>query len=286
MLYNLESERAVHSTTLKDALKNTQSEDPDMYFITENGHKVYSHKILLIMYSKTLGSILEEYKANDIPGVSLPVASPSGLLNLFKILTEGVVFSTDSDELLEVGKVARVLGVSLQGIQLGRRKVVPGKQMKDSTKLKAAPNNVLTENIGEHLMMLSKTAVTMDPSDTRINRSIKSEAVECEEQEVETDGNEDGTNNLAKGKRNCDECGKVFSSRQVLETHNMMIHSIFKPFKCDVCEKSFRTGFAMKQHMLTHSDSKPFSCHCGQMFTLKSSLKRHAIKFHNVDSDA
>ena len=122
MLYSLESEPKVHLNSLKVALEDCKNSEPDLFFITEDGSKVFTQKILLSMYSSTFRSILTDFRSSEVTGVSLPGTNPLDLLNLFKILSDGMVFSSDSEALLNISKVAKLLGIVLENIELEVKK--------------------------------------------------------------------------------------------------------------------------------------------------------------------
>lgn len=50
----------------------------------------------------------------------------------------------------------------------------------------------------------------------------------------------------------CNVCYKVFACRSALDIHYRS-HTRERPFKCDLCDRSFTTRGNMKQHLLTHS---------------------------------
>eukprot|EP00091_Calanus_sinicus_P016239 TRINITY_DN35519_c0_g1_i1.p1 TRINITY_DN35519_c0_g1~~TRINITY_DN35519_c0_g1_i1.p1 ORF type:complete len:113 (-),score=39.06 TRINITY_DN35519_c0_g1_i1:77-415(-) len=104
MLYHLENETRDHSVGLKLALKDWVGTEPDLVIITEDGSKVYTKSIIFSMYSKTFCNLMADYKSLEMPHISLPVSSSGPVMNLLKVLTEGIVLSTDSNALLEVGK--------------------------------------------------------------------------------------------------------------------------------------------------------------------------------------
>ena len=207
------------------------------------------------------------------------------MLNLLKILTEGLVLSTDSQALLEVGKVAQLLDIKLEGMQLGSKKSTA---TASSTHKIDSKEEVASREVGQKNTADEKPSVTEDDNEmkaleedvkdtkTDINSILKDEQ---EKQESVKPSFRNIKPSFERGQRDCRECGNTFTSRQHLETH-FMLHTGEKPFKCDECEKAFRTLFAMKQHRITHSDEKPFVCHCGSQFTTKSSLKRHEEKAH------
>jgi len=266
-----------HSVGLKLALKSCQGTDPDLLIITEDGSKIFTKSIILSLYSKVFTDVMADHnsKGTELPTILLSVPSAPPVLNLLKILTEGLVLSTDSQALLEVGKVAQLLDIKLEGMQLGSRKsktAASSKQKIDRKEEHSSgdvdqKNTAATENNDE--------MKTLDEDEKDIKPDLGS--IMKDEKENE----ESGKPIFEKGQKDCTECGKTFKTKQCLERHFMQ-HTGERPFKCDECEKAFRTIFAMKQHKITHTDEKPFACHCGVQFTLKASLKRHEEKAHEM----
>lgn len=49
----------------------------------------------------------------------------------------------------------------------------------------------------------------------------------------------------------CSQCGKVFSSKRMLESH-VLLHTDKKPYQCSHCGKSFRQQSALYVHSKCH----------------------------------
>lgn len=73
----------------------------------------------------------------------------------------------------------------------------------------------------------------------------------------------------------CDLCPKTFVERNYMEAHRR-VHTGERPFKCPICLKGFRDSSNMNHHKRTHSDIKPHKCpECGKGF-----LKKHNMTVH------
>ncbi|XP_073538485.1 oocyte zinc finger protein XlCOF8.4-like [Phyllobates terribilis] len=73
----------------------------------------------------------------------------------------------------------------------------------------------------------------------------------------------------------CSECGKCFTDKSLLVIHQR-IHTGEKTFFCSECGKCFTQKENFIRHQLTHTGEKPYSCsECGKCFTKKSYLVTH-----------
>lgn len=61
-----------------------------------------------------------------------------------------------------------------------------------------------------------------------------------------------------------------------LSTQSSTFGSESRPFKCSVCEKSYKDPATLRQHEKTHWLTRPFPCNiCGKMFTQRGTMTRH-----------
>ena len=54
---------------------------------------------------------------------------------------------------------------------------------------------------------------------------------------------------------------------------------------CTICLKKFKKTYNLKQHLLIHTNDKPFKCDtCGKAFVQKSNLTKHYLIHKNKNS--
>lgn len=249
-LYHLENNLKDHLQVLATAWNAWETNvDPDLVLIAEDGSKTYTKGIIIALYSKVFCDIVGNCKASDLISISVPVRSSEEVLNFLKILKKGVTLSLNKDSLYAVGEVAKLFDIELVGVQLGSR---PIKSFEAQADLKITVN----ENSEDQQLDCKNRVLTSNEKSIY----VKKESIKAKNSNKE-----------------CQECGKTFSTNQALVKHEYM-HTGERPFSCDVCGKGFTSLFSVKQHKIVHSDVKPFSCPCGEKFTLKSSLKRHELR--------
>ena len=77
------------------------------------------------------------------------------------------------------------------------------------------------------------------------------------------------------------DCQSTFGQEKHLIEHINGSHLNIRAFKCTHCTRRFKTNYAAKCHIRTHTGEKPYVCDvCGQGFKQRSACKRHVKDMH------
>lgn len=79
----------------------------------------------------------------------------------------------------------------------------------------------------------------------------------------------------------CDDCGKGFKRRRLLDYHIKAAHTGERPYKCETCTATFVYPEHFKKHMRIHTGEKPFLCEVRTVFSGLKMLIFH-LYFNNI----
>lgn len=81
-------------------------------------------------------------------------------------------------------------------------------------------------------------------------------------------------------RKKCPICNKLPMN---FEKHMRLNHTVARPYKCDYCEKTFRSNINRESHQRSHTGETPYLCsNCGKAFRSLASLYRHQIRMHSI----
>ena len=79
----------------------------------------------------------------------------------------------------------------------------------------------------------------------------------------------------------CEVCKLVLPNPSKMKQHLNTVHATERPYKCDICPKTFVYEISYKSHKNMHMDVRPFLCNiCGKGFRTRPHLREH-MNLHN-----
>ncbi|XP_043079819.1 zinc finger and BTB domain-containing protein 41 [Puntigrus tetrazona] len=103
----------------------------------------------------------------------------------------------------------------------------------------------------------------------------------------------DSDSPVQKKEHKCPFCNKLHASRKTLSRHVKRFHPDHlqeflsqkkkksEGWKCDICHKSFSRRPHLEEHMILHTQDKPFKCaYCDDYFKSRFARLKHQEKFH------
>lgn len=89
------------------------------------------------------------------------------------------------------------------------------------------------------------------------------------------------TSNYNPRRSTCYVCGLDYKNR---DAHLKLHHAeIERPYECFICHRNYKKLYAVRQHMMIHSNSRNTICHmCGNAYFNNSDLKKHILSAHTT----
>ncbi|XP_072027758.1 uncharacterized protein [Amphiura filiformis] len=81
-------------------------------------------------------------------------------------------------------------------------------------------------------------------------------------------------------RRNCNICSATFDANYELYGHLKYVHDILEPYKCPMCDKTFKYYTCMTPHKLLHAELVKYRCSvCNIRFQCLTGFRKHCDKF-------
>ncbi|XP_063437223.1 uncharacterized protein LOC134718551 [Mytilus trossulus] len=79
----------------------------------------------------------------------------------------------------------------------------------------------------------------------------------------------------------CSLCPKTFTRASGKLIHMKTVHERLRPFKCDICTKTFSNRGNLQKHLMVHNNERPHKCQqCNKAFRTRSYLNYHIDVVH------
>jgi len=295
--YKLKCTGSSHSNLLQASMDALNNQKKDLCIITEEGEKIYTQRSLLCIYSSSVAKYLSDVPCCNSTSITIPVSSLA-FNNLIKVLINGFVTSYALEQLSDVSKAAKILGIELENVDFGPEN--------DETNLNESYNMAINSSYN----MITKTNPGMGQGGIKKKlkktKTKKDKMAKIKQEygcdKIEKIKQENGSDKMAKIKQEygADKSVKIkqefgAEAEKLLEedfgfnkAKFMKINDAgsklpkLKP-KCGFCGKMFPDNYMLNRHMMTHTGEKPFACdQCEKSYSRKDKLKVHLNTVHQI----
>jgi len=288
---NIQISESEHSAMLFSTVTAWTEKEADMYLVSEEGDKVYTHRNLISFYSSMASDIVKHTSA--MVGISVPASSDS-LVKMLKVLTGGTARAAEKSDLEDVARAGELLGISLQNMQIGPEKTSFGREcevgkykntvldsmLTNHVELSVDHNNLKQFDSSEEFLIDGSAEVDYLDEDSNI---LEVSLSEVKKSPLKAESEKKLNLSVVSDKVVCKDCGQKFSSKTGLFKHMKLKHTDqkSKPFKCDSCDKRFAYASSLVSHKLLHTVGKPYECEfCEYAAAQKGNLKTHRLSKH------
>ena len=231
-----------HSSRVRLYLDNLTEDDPDVFLISQEGEQIGTHKIVLRLFSRFLGSIFGQ--SDQVSHISVP-ASGSVLNHFVNTITTGVTITKNKKELNIIAEVAAVLGLDHVDWQVGSQRRSADDAFKKIRKdlLKGFNLDDKAES-SDGFIFENEPDRDLDGKDASVKVEVLPEFL-----------------TKADGRFDCDICFKPFTFKSNLTKHVKVFHkdslksdkagdeSTVERVGCSMCSRSFTTKKYLRKHV-------------------------------------
>jgi len=109
---------------LREAVEIQSGQEPDLYFITQDGERVPAHRSIVILQSQFLLEILKEHPSHLTPSIQLPSVTFTDMCSIISILYTGQAWL--GEDQLQLQEACKLLGFHQLVLQKNRVKQPSG----------------------------------------------------------------------------------------------------------------------------------------------------------------
>lgn len=110
----------------------------------------------------------------------------------------------------------------------------------------------------------------------RFKGEIDEEIISVNIETEATINNNELWTNCDKTRTHSFQCYMCYTTKQMLKLHIHSIHMLLRPFKCELCLRSFYDKYTLTTHARIHSGERPYTCQfCSKTFRQHSALTKH-----------
>ena len=262
MSYKVETSSDEHEAVLRDAIHNWTKQDYDVHLVSKEGHRIFSHKILLSFYSSHLREIFNETVvafSSEPVNISLPSSSSASITSMLKMLVTGKSNTSQRSGLREMKETARILGIDLNNCHFDNGNA-------SSSVLKIQNHNLPQKS--EFKDVNVPPGITIQKATRKFSRQenipeteiLLNEETPASDDDLSQDINEDKLNEeqMDKNVNKCDICQTTYKERAYLLKHKRITHGLKtkrnkrlglnnEP-KCEACGSFFKK----RKYLLNH----------------------------------
>ena len=292
---------------LRNILTSITSAECDIILVTHHGRRIFSHKRLFSLYSKTFASWVSSVSSCRNESIAVTVdASFESVSSIIAVLSTGEATIANQEDLLDIVGLGNMIGIDMENCVIEFSKSVDEIRTGTSKKKRKRNKNRSLSLEEEFTFFNEEDAyianVSNDIRELTIKKSYTTEEVQEDSQIQEIEFNSQETiieydheqlkenvkiENLENFYQDSDDkssdplAKRDDSSKADLD---LVINPSMKRQRakkeknldCENCGERFAYELNLNKHKRIHTEEKPFKCtDCGEKFAKKTVLKFH-----------